>query len=136
MPDGIPYEDPTGLWRFGTWQTETQTGPNRNLAERYERNAAIRALTADTESLLYAFELYGGIIKIGYTTDLVKRHRGFPGCTILAFRPGDRDDERAIHATLRPHRAYGWEHYHPTPEVLAVVNDMRDHFGLPHIEAA
>ena len=55
---------------------------------------------------------------------------------LLAFRVGAYEDEQAIHASLVEHRARAREYYNPTPEVLAVVNDMRNSLGLPHIAAA
>lgn len=57
------------------------------------------------------------------------------GAEILGFVPGTTDDEQAVHASLRPHVAHGVEYYHPTAAVMAVVNEMRDRFNLPHIAA-
>jgi hypothetical protein len=38
MPDGTPFDDNDGLWRFGTWaDTEVRTGPKRNRAELAEQ---------------------------------------------------------------------------------------------------
>ena len=86
------------------------------------------------QHVLYALRLEDGVIKIGCTKNLANRASGLHG-NILGFRPGDFDDEKAIHDDLKAHRARGREYYHPRPEVLAVVNDMRDDFGLPHIAA-
>jgi hypothetical protein len=94
------------------------------------RTQAIHAMTGG-EPVVYALRLLDGIIKIGCTRDLPKRRTAYDRSEILAFRFGDEQDEQAIHATLIPHRARGREYYHPTPEVLAVVNDMRSDFNLP-----
>jgi hypothetical protein len=59
----------------------------------------------------------------------------YPGGEILGFRAGDRADETDLHYDLREHVHHGREWYHPTPEVFAVVNAMRDDFGLPHLAA-
>jgi hypothetical protein len=100
-----------------------------------DRAQALRALTMN-ESVVYALRLNGGIIKIGCSASLHNRRRFVEaGAEILAFRFGTYEDEQAIHASLVPHRARGREYYHPTAEVLAVVNDMRDDFNLPHLAA-
>ena len=53
-----------------------------------------------------------------------------------AFRFGDYDDEQAVHRSLAAQRIEGKrEYYHPTPEVLAVVNEMRSDLGLPVLAA-
>lgn len=117
----IPFTaDPFGV-------TETPDQRNR------DRAAAIRALTGG-EQMVYACRLVDGIIKIGCTGDLASRLRTVgSGAELLGFMPGDFADERAIHQTLTAHRARGREYYHPTPAVLAVVNEMRDRFDLPHL---
>ena len=94
------------------------------------RTQAIRAMT-NGESVVYALRLLDGTIKIGCTRDLPKRRTAYDRSEILAFRFGSLEDEQAIHAALVPHRARGREYYHPTPEVLAVINDMRSDFNLP-----
>lgn len=88
----------------------------------------------DGAHVVYAMRLEDGIIKIGCTKNLANRSFQLHG-QIIAFRLGDFDDEKTIHEDLKPHRARGHEYYHPTPEVFAYVNDMRDDFGMPHIAA-
>lgn len=87
--------------------------------------------------VIYAIKLRDGMVKIGHTTDIANRVHaydcGFDG--LLALKPGTLQDEQAIHATLVAHRAMGREYYHPTPEVLAVVNDLRATFGFEPIAA-
>lgn len=100
-----------------------------------DRSAAIRALTGG-QPVVYALRLSDGVIKIGCSEHLELRRKNVEaGAQILAFRPGTLDDEKAIHATLVPHRARGFEFYHPTPEVIDVVNEMREHFNLPPLES-
>lgn len=116
--------------------TGIRTSRRRSHAEKVEQGHAIQALIGDAESVLYAVELPGRIIKIGCTTNFVARRTAYRDSVILAFRPGDRADERDIHHELAPFRARGIEYYHPFPEVIAVVNEMRDYFNLPHLDAA
>lgn len=79
--------------------------------------------------VVYAMRLRGDVIKIGHSGRLGRRRIQLQG-TMLAFRFGTRDDEQAIHALLAEHRHHGREYYHPTPEVLAVVNEMREALAL------
>src|SRR4051812_35828898 len=113
-------------------------GPHPSVGETKRSRSLVRAeavrLLTDGQQTIYAVRLLDGTVKIGCTGDLVARRRTLGiGAEILGFVPGDFEDEQAIHATLRPHRARGREYYHPTPAVLAVVNEMRDCFGLPHL---
>lgn len=86
--------------------------------------------------VVYALRLDDDIIKIGYTTDLVDRERtvrrqgNSTTSELLAVMLGTYNDEQALHARLEPFRAHGIEYYHPTPEVLAVVNEMRASIGM------
>lgn len=92
-------------------------------------------------SVVYAARLEDGTIKIGWTRHFGHRlrmlkHAVGQDVELLAFRGGDYDDEQAIHRTLVPHRLQGKrEFYHPTAEVLAVVNDMRADLNMPPIAA-
>lgn len=84
--------------------------------------------------VLYAVQLAEGLIKIGWTHRLDKRLYRFPGSTLLAVRAGSRDAERAVHRTLVVNRARGYEYYHRTPAVIALVNDWREPLGLPPLK--
>lgn len=89
-------------------------------------------------TVLYAVEI-GDEIKIGYTANVVRRidrHRSKTRrpCRLLAIRFGTRDDERAVHRSLRRHLAHGHEWYRPTPEVLDLVNQWRSELGQPPLE--
>lgn len=86
------------------------------------------ALTALGE-VVYAIRC-DDVIKVGHTTNLGARCYKLGSDDILGFMPGTLDDEQALHQRLAPHLARGREWYHPAPEVLAVVNDMRAVIGL------
>lgn len=112
------------------------TNGNRKTTS-VSRTAALTALG----SVVYAARLDDGTIKIGCTGQLQDRLRYLSNHTgqsveLLAFRLGTYADEQAIHETLVAHRIIGKrEYYHPSPEVLAVVNDMRAALKMPHIAA-
>jgi hypothetical protein len=106
------------------------------------RNSAMNSLGP----VVYAARLTDGAVKIGWTEHFGSRLRWLKSYTgqdveLLAFRLGTYDDEQAIHASLLDHRASGSqyanarEYYNPTPEVLAVVNQMRESLNMPHIAA-
>lgn len=88
-------------------------------------------LLTDLGPVIYYLRV-GPLVKIGFTSNLAKRLKGYPPYTkILAWRTGGTvEAERAIHERLAEHTAAGREWYHPTPEVLAVVNEAREHCGL------
>lgn len=121
MQDGI------AIWRDEA--TATRSTGARVRTELNDRGRAIDALVQGRQ-VVYAFRLADGTIKIGCTSNLRARRNHYVGSDILGFMFGDYEDEQAIHVELVQHRARGHEYYHPTPEVLAVVNDMRDTFGL------
>jgi hypothetical protein len=85
-------------------------------------------------SVLYAAAIGGDVIKIGYTTDVVRRldhlrSETGQGCRLLAIRFGTMDDEREVHQSLAAFRSHGREYYHPHPEVLALVDQWRQAMG-------
>ena len=120
--------DRHGLVQTTLWDHTITSGPSRGWA----RAKALRALAPG--QVVYAMALADGAIKIGCTGNLYRRRKELGRrAEILGFIPGDFDDEKAIHAELKPHRARGHEYYRRTPEVLAVVNAMRDAYNLPHL---
>jgi len=107
-----------------------------NLERPEKKLGSITVLKA-LGPVVYALRVPDGAIKIGYSTDLPNRMRRFVRTSeaeILAILPGGTlAEEQAIHARLRDHVAYGREFYHPTPEVVAEVNGMREQIGLDHL---
>lgn len=87
--------------------------------------------------VVYALRSKDGHIKIGHTSNLAARRRHYSSKPddLFAFRRGTEADEQAIHEQLRPFVARGREYYRWTPEVLAVVNDMRTDLGLDPLSA-
>lgn len=113
----------------------TGTGSRKPIS--LSRTAAMKALG----SVVYAARLEDGTIKIGWTEHFENRLRWLANhlgqdVELLGFRSGGYDDEQDIHASLVRHRLDGRrEYYHPTSEVMAVVNKMRSGLGLPLIAA-
>lgn len=65
----------------------------------------------------------GDYIKIGWSTRMAGRLSMYPpDSVLLASHEGTLRDEAALHDRLKRWRAAGNEWYHPTPEVLAVVD--------------
>lgn len=113
------------------------TGRPRGSNLARSRDMGLCALAEQIGSVVYAARLKDGTIKIGCTSHLRQRMAslGVGLGALLALRPGGFADEKAIHVELVAHRARGHEYYHPTPEVIAVVNSMRADFGLSAIAA-
>lgn len=134
MLDGIPKN-------LGLQRPELSRGPDGTVMRRHrswlevrEQARALRALAVGP--VIYAVQADDGTIKIGHSISFPSRFRQYQhyrDVIILAFAPGSLADERAIHEKLQAHRKRGREWYHPTSEVLAVVNDLREHFDLPPV---
>lgn len=109
---------------YGADQDRVPQGSSRELTTAQAR----RALTTIGE-VVYAIRCPDGVIKIGHTTQLQARCYQVGG-ELLAFMFGSYDDEQSLHARLAGHLHHGREWYYPTPGVMAVVNEMREAFGL------
>lgn len=118
---------------FGTHSVSAR---NQTINARgHDRTQALKALTMG-RPVVYAARLADGTIKIGCSASVWDRRRSLGiGAELIGFVFGTIDDEQAIHESLAAHRSRGREYYHPAPAVMAVVNEMRDRFGLPHIAA-
>lgn len=92
-------------------------------------------------AVIYGFRTFDGLIKVGYTTDIVKRlgsqgvNRRNLSQRLLFLVPGSYEDEQAIHTWLHPHRARGREYYHPTAEMIEFVNLMRANCDISPVAA-
>lgn len=88
-------------------------------------------------ALVYAVRTPDALIKIGFTRSLAQRSATLGGINaILAVRLGSTlADEQALHDSLAESVARGREYYHPTTEVLDVVNTMRSDMGMPPVTA-
>ena len=124
-----------------------RTGKSERLAEKNRvnvftggvpipRSDAFDALSSLGE-VLYAVRTPDGLVKIGHTRNMRNRmHTVVLGETeVLAFKFGTRADEMAIHRQLSAHVAHGREWYHPTPEVMALVNSWREALGRESLAA-
>lgn len=94
------------------------------------RSEAMRSLG----EVVYAVRV-GEVVKIGHTADLAQRCWTLRASEVLAFVPGTRADEQALHDRLAAHLHHGREWYYPTPGVVEVVNEMRERLGLQPLAA-
>lgn len=71
----------------------------------------------------------GGLIKVGWTSDLYERIRSYgPDAELLAHYKATRRDETALHRNLAPSRAKGREWYHDDAIIRAFVSlALREH---------
>ena len=105
-------------------------------AELVRRRAIYEAL-GELGEVIYVIRCDDGLIKIGHTGCLRdrRRHHRADFADILAVIPGSYEVEQAIHQRFREHCARGREYYHPTPEILAFINDVREQAGVPPVAA-
>lgn len=109
-------------------------GAPRSPSRWETAEASPNAIARDVGPVIYAMRQPGGIIKIGHTANIANRISSLGGWKhLIALKPATRADELALHKTLRAHVHHGREYYNATPEVLAVVNDMRSALRLDPI---
>ena len=130
-----------GTWHMGgTWGGAQER--RRTKGSSLARTTAMRELGA----VVYAARLADGTIKIGWTERFDLRlhwlkHYAKQDVELLAFKLAGIEVEQEIHARLEPYRAQIPEHpnarefYRPVPQVLAVINELRDELGLPAVAA-
>jgi hypothetical protein len=94
---------------------------------------SLTSLCRELGPCVYFIRTNDGLIKIGHTTRLDVRKRAFGSGWkhILALTPGTRSDETALHLRFAAHLARGREFYHPTPDLLGYINDLRLQLGVP-----
>lgn len=87
-------------------------------------------------SCVYFIRCNDGLIKIGFTTNLAGRRAAYgPGWDrVLAALPGTLAHEKACHALHADHLAKGREYFYPHPDLLAHINEIREHLGVPLLD--
>lgn len=97
--------------------------------ERYEAEKV--ALRQDREGFVYYLRV-GERIKVGYSVDVKRRMRAYPpGSQLLAVEPGDRELETQRHRQFAGSRTDGREWFRPTPDILALAEEIVDTYGEP-----
>ena len=89
-------------------------------------------IAAEIEACVYAAWTPDRLIKIGYTTNLDRRIRGFGSCwtDVLLVVVADMNFEKAMHARFKPYVARGAEYYYPVAEIMSWINDERAVWGV------
>jgi len=74
----------------------------------------------------------GGFIKIGWTSDLTKRMKGYPpDSVLLAVEPGPRQLETRRHKQFAHHRTHGREWYTMAPTLTHHIDSVKAEHGEP-----
>lgn len=74
----------------------------------------------------------GDLVKIGYTTNILRRMREYPpDSRLLAVHPGTLDFEKQMHDIFRGSRARGREWYRPEPHLLEHCEKIVAEYGNP-----
>lgn len=122
--------------------------PQRMMLDRRTRIAAGRKgyttatfskpidISREMGPVVYFIRCDDGLIKIGYTTQIhVRRSVYGPGWDrVLAVMPGTLAHEKACHALYREHLAKGREYFHPHPDLLAHINEIREHLNVSPLD--
>lgn len=116
------------------WEDYKKKKLQQDKAKQYQEKtikerAFIKPVKNDLSGFIYFIQgECGGPIKIGYTTDLVKRlsslQTGYPDRLelLLAF-PGNRKHEKALHDKFEEYRLNG-EWFRPAPKVLEKIKEL------------
>jgi hypothetical protein len=96
--------------------------PEQSLAE----------MCLELPPVVYFIRTEDDLIKIGHTVQLHKRRTRFGSGWrhILAIIPGSREDEAAVHARFSALLARGAEYFHPAPELIEYINEVRAKIGV------
>lgn len=98
--------------------------PDYLLREPWERQTGMKMPdpVRQTPGLVY-FIRFGGLVKIGFTTDLKQRMREVPNEEILGTVPGTMEDEKRCHTAFAHLRVKG-EWFRPEPDLMAFIADV------------
>jgi hypothetical protein len=96
---------------------------------------SLMSMCRDLPPVVYFIRTNDGLIKIGHTVQLDKRRTRFGSGWqhILAVVPGTRQDEADMHSRFSAHLARGAEYFHPAPELIAHINEVRATLGVSPI---
>jgi len=111
--------------------TRVRRTPISHLGKSIGSDAPTR-IAAEMEACVYAVSTPDGLIKIGYTTNLDRRIRGFGSvwADVLVVIDGDLAYEKALHSRFVPYLARGAEYYYPVREIRDWINSERSLFGI------
>ncbi len=136
----------TGLRDLKQWTNATppeiSERVSRLFQERWAEYQAIEYSTyehTDPEALEQTGVVYfirsRDLVKIGTTTDLVKRMGAFsvPHITLLATEPGYKRRERELHLQFAELRINRREWFRLAPPLTGYIDEIRARYGLPAI---
>ena len=104
----------------------------RSWSRKYRFDFSPPPAGTDHAPLVY-FARRERLIKIGTTTQLVKRMKAIPA-RALATEPGDIVRERQLHQQFDHLLAAGREWFHPGAELVLYINGLREVAGVPPIK--
>lgn len=110
---------------------------NTRLRAQIERLQAKPKRPVITDGFVY-FLRTGGLIKIGWTSNLNDRMRKYhPDDRLLAVMPGTRKDERRIHRRFAHLLTHGREWFPLAPQITEYIDQVvADHGEPPTVEFA
>lgn len=99
------------------------------------RRESLSSLSREIGPCVYFIRTNDGLVKIGYTGNVGQRKRSFrvDWTNLLAVVPGTIDDEQSLHQRFAAHLARGQEYYHPAPEIIDHINEIRGRLHVPAV---
>lgn len=135
-----PYESPDGLCVFPLCDAATTPHLALPLCNRHilkvHRDAKFlideaapprgraKPLMKHAPGCIY-FIRFGGLVKIGFTTNLVQRLKALPHEELLGIKPGTMADEKALHGRFAHLRRTG-EWFNPERELLDYIETLNE----------
>jgi hypothetical protein len=96
--------------------------------ESITRARTAKRLTRNRPGSIY-YLLVGGLVKIGFTTDVYRRMMQYPpNSELLALHPGTPALEKEMHQDFSRHLAEGREWFHPNAELDAHIQRVREKY--------
>ncbi|HEY9370138.1 GIY-YIG nuclease family protein [Streptomyces sp.] len=106
-------------------------------ARRWADERTARDRWRESDGIVY-YILRGGLVKIGTTTQPMKRFGALMPDAVLATEPGDAELEKIRHTQFADVRDsnVGNEYFHPHPPLVAHIRALREKHGVPNIPHA
>jgi hypothetical protein len=110
---------------------------SRQITLPLRPDQSLRSLCNDLPPVVYFIRTRDGLIKIGHTINFYDRKTAFDKgwLHILAIIPGSRQAEADMHKRFAEHLAQGREYFHPAPELIDHINEIRASLGVGPVEA-
>lgn len=133
--DEVIYKSHTTFWLEKREDRITRARRERAASRRSEKvdRRIIKAAATRGNQPGWIYYLHiNDMVKIGYTTDIIRRIRDYPpNSPLLGVHPGTPELEKQFHEIFKGSLAQGREWFRLDPDVLAHCEKVRAEYGDP-----